>query len=242
MLAIIGALNEELSGLKKRMSVEKAVRRGGCSLRAGNYRGVPVILVQSGIGRERAERAVKVAAETYQITSLLSFGFAGALREDLDIGDIVVCSEIWYRDRPGDALLRWADSGLATRSKGQAETGVYLGTSLTVDRPVTRPEDKKALAASIGADIVDMEGYWLAKAAASRGIPFLAVRAVTDRLNDRLIPFEKALDAGSEWRWPHAIGLFARPDNLARLPTLFSSARTARRRLTEWADYLMENA
>ncbi|MBI2958401.1 MAG: hypothetical protein HYY32_06110 [Chloroflexi bacterium] len=242
MLAIVGALNEELRGLQRKMNVERMTTRQGLRVRLGTYHGLQVLLVQSGMGRQRAERAVSFILDHYPVTALLSFGFAGALREDLGIGDIVVCSEICYKGGgPSEcgAVVHWSDPGLASLSRGRAEAGVYLGTSVTVDRPVSTPIDKRALAAACGAEVVDMEGYWLARATSERNIPFLAVRAVTDRLDDVLIPFDRALDGEANWQWPRVIGIFARPSNIARLPGLYASTRRAGRNLAAWADYLM---
>jgi hypothetical protein len=59
-----------------------------------------------------------------------------------------------------------------------------LGTSLTVDRGVLKAAEKQRLRKSYGHDVVDMESYWVGKAAVERRVPFLTVRIVTDEAED----------------------------------------------------------
>jgi adenosylhomocysteine nucleosidase len=243
MLAVIGSLSQELNGLLKKMSVEHDDHQHGCRVRSGKYHGQAMLLIQSGMGRRRAERAAQLVFDHYPVAAMLSLGFGGALRDDLGIGEIVVCTEISCvdgRGAGGSEFRNWSDSGLRLVSEYKTEAGVRLGKSVTVDTVVSRPGDKRALAQSYGADVVDMEGYWLAAVASAKGVPFLAVRAVTDTLSDRLLPFEKALNREGEFRWYKAMGFVLRPDYLARLPGVYASAALARKNLTDWTDRLLE--
>jgi len=63
-----------------------------------------------------------------------------------------------------------------------------------------------------------METYWIARFAAGHGIPFLAVRAISDSASESLLPFDRFINATGAWLWKEALRYFlARPTELAIL-------------------------
>ena len=79
MLAIVGALKEEMVDLQRRMSLEQTFAWWRCRIYRGNYAKRDVLLLQTGTGKERAEIATRFILEHYPVTALISLGFAGAL-------------------------------------------------------------------------------------------------------------------------------------------------------------------
>jgi hypothetical protein len=81
------------------------------------------------------------------------------------------------------------DAGLlsaALASLSEAKTPHSVGECATAPRPAVSSGERERLADATGATVADMEGYWVARAAAEKEIPFLAVRAVVDTFEQRI--------------------------------------------------------
>jgi hypothetical protein len=65
---------------------------------------------------------------------------------------------------------------------------------VTVDTVAWGPEEKAALRASGAPDIVEMESFWIGQTAAARGLPYLAIRAVSDDASNRLVEIPGLFD------------------------------------------------
>ena len=116
-------------------------------------------------------------------TALLGAGVASALSPGLAIGDLLVSRRI--RDSEGDAPA--PDARLLAQAL--ENTRASDGTFLTVARPLVLASRKTALADSLddaGPAAADMESSAWARAAASRGIPYLVVRSISDRADENL--------------------------------------------------------
>lgn len=176
-------------------------------------------VICSGDGRNLA------AAIAHEIAAgcpgLVSFGVAGGLAPDLVSGSCVVASEVVFGEARWRTDQRWSERMLRTIP------GAVSGGLLGVKAPVARPEDKRALHLESGAVAVDMESHIVARMASAAGVPFAAIRVITD-------PAERAL--------PRSALAGMRPDGttnvaavlraLARrprdLPALFQTALDAR--------------
>ncbi len=202
MLALICALDEEMAGLKKVLPAKQVGANDCAVFRAGS----DCLLVRTGMGRDKAERAARQALSTSPVDAVVSFGFCGALKRELEVGELVLvsaqCAET--HELSGDArllaLAAWVFPQ-APRLKG-----------VTAARLVTTPEAKRGLGLASGAAFVDMEGYWLAKLAAEKGLPFLAVRSVFDALDTDMTLF-----AGLDGRRGAALYLLGHPWQAGRL-------------------------
>ena len=128
-----------------------------------------------GMGSSRA----RIAAEGLRAqgaTALMSFGFAGGLDPTLRPGDLLLPESIaahqaWRVDSDWRNCMQQRLSGCLSARGG------ILASSETV---LTSAEEKNELAAATGAVGVDMESASVAEVAASAGLPFLAVRAISD--------------------------------------------------------------
>ena len=250
MLALLGALREEISGLRKGVLLEEVSTQQDYCLYRGKYRNKAVLLAQTGLGRERSERVTQFILERYPVTALVSLGFAGALTGESRIGDIILCSTLYCGNGQVNKKTRsenqyHSDVSLVSRSLqyvGNTATRLRQGKSVTVTRPVLKPEAKEALGKAFRADIVDMESYWIARVASVKQIPFLAVRAVSDTIQDSLLPFDQILGSNGRWRWHKAVPYFLfHPEYLIKLFTLYRNAQQARKSLTIIIDHLVAN-
>ncbi|WP_119300993.1 phosphorylase family protein [Dongia deserti] len=64
--------------------------------------------------------------------------------------------------------------------------GVRVGTILGMDRLLSSPQEKADAFARTGALAADMESHHVARAAAEHGLPFIAIRAISDDVNEAL--------------------------------------------------------
>ena len=122
-----------------------------------------------------------------------------------------------------------------------AKAGTYpSGPILTVDAPLLTPAAKRRARAASGAAVVDMEGRRIAEAAAERGVPIVAVRAVIDEADFALPPFaaEIAAARGHDER-ARAFRAAANPREAAGMLLLALRARKAARSLRRAADAIL---
>lgn len=149
-----------------------------------------VLACRTGIGR-RAQQVAEAVVGATAPRAVLSVGIAGGLRQGLSAGEVVVCTHVdheSYRRAP-ECVSVYCDDRLIAEALGAAAAAglrATAGASLTVDEAAWGPAEKAALHAWKRHDIVEMESFWVGQAASRRGIPFLAVRTVSDTVDHRL--------------------------------------------------------
>ena len=176
---ILTAMKEELRAAEHRA---KDARRGPGGLVEARFGTTAVVLVATGDGARRAGLAAAAICDAARPAALLGLGIAGALSADLAAGDLLAARRI--RSGSGDAPV--PDERLLARA---IALGATAGTLLNVERPAVAAGEKAALALSLdgaGPAAADMESAAWAHAAASRGIPYLVVRAISDRAEEGL--------------------------------------------------------
>jgi adenosylhomocysteine nucleosidase len=194
MLALMAAIAQELRSLKRSLQAREAFAQGACRIFDARSGPTPVLLVQSGMGRENAERALHLLLTRQRVGPLLSIGFAGGLAERIDYGHVVLCSSFRCAQDSGEPVYD-ADARLLNRAQRTfgGEPALRTGRCLTVARPIAGPALRRRAAQTFEADVADMESYWLARLAAHHHIPFLGVRAITDTGHLELSPFERCV-------------------------------------------------
>ena len=197
----------------------------------------------SGARPDRAEsEAMRLVEEGCRI--LMSWGVAGGLDPEMRPGDLVVPAAVveegggcWpFAPSLGEAVAAAMPAGFRWHDHGQGRC--ILG----LDRMVPSPDDKTALFALTGAMTADMETHRMAKVAAGRHIPAVAVRAVGDPI-DCWVP-ELAADALGEDGEPRlgavAMGLLRRPWDFGALMRVKRETDAALEALGQIAEELIE--
>jgi len=196
-IGIIAALEREIAGLKEEMAGGGLRPEGRGKVVEGNISGRRVILVKSGIGPDRAERAARRLLEESDLEALLSIGYTGGVVDDLRTGDLVIADEVLSLDgMPSEKGLPPAvtgrlrsDRGLVDRARQAAEARSIrfrVGAMATLREPANTPALKRKIGEAFGVCSVEMESAAVAEAAAAVGVPFLAIRTVSDSLGRRL--------------------------------------------------------
>jgi adenosylhomocysteine nucleosidase len=187
MIAIFAAMESEVAACPEWTRARDAKDLHGFRVNEGEG----AIVCQTGIGREQAQGAAAVVLSQYRARIALSVGVAGGLVPGIEIGDVVICTHVDHESHRHSDIEQtvFADQALfdvALAVGDQADVPVRTGTSLTVDEVAWGPAEKAAHHAWKAHDIVEMEGFWIAEAASRRGLPFLAVRSVSDTHQESL--------------------------------------------------------
>lgn len=189
MIAIFAAMNVEVRACLSALPGANERSIGGFPVIVSET----ALICQTGLGRQANDAANALLTELSPRV-LLSVGTAGGLSPDIGVGDIVFCATVGH---PLELDLVTGDDGLIS-SALETAVGVGLrvlrGASVTVDDVAWTPEGKAKLRDRGAPDIVEMESYWIGKAAAERGLPFLAIRAVSDGPDHHLVDIPNLFD------------------------------------------------
>lgn len=206
MIGIVAATHWELAELRKRIWIENHVQMGARALWEGICRGRRVVLMQSGVGRARAEGAAALLLDRYPLSELLCVGFGGGVSEELRCGDVVVCPTV-HLAQGGRVPAEWTLAGgvasdgslqsLATGALNEEGIRAHLGDGLTVSRVIASSVLKSKIGRALPVKVVDMESFWVAHLALDRVRALLVVRAITDPLDYSLPDLAGVFDA--EW-------------------------------------------
>jgi hopanoid-associated phosphorylase len=194
----------------------------------------PHMVVAYGAGHGDGVRQAIAAAIQPHTTGIISMGIAGALAPALISGDVVISTEIVSRGTRLPADPRWADRIAMRLPK------VTRGAIAGADAIVASADAKAALHEATGAIAVDTESFPAAEAAAARGLPFAALRVISDAAKDALPPAalvamrpDGRLALGAILR-----SLLAQPSQLRDLLRLGNDSERAFRRLLRCRDLL----
>ncbi len=199
MIGIIGAMDQEVNILKDEMTVEKIETKASMDFYIGKLRGKEVVIVKCGVGKVNAAVCTQILADCYGVTAVINTGVAGSLRAEINIGDIVVSTDTLQHDmeatgfgyEPGEIPLMGkktfeADERLRrlivdTCRKVNPEIGVFEGRVVSGDQFVSDAGVKARLAEMFDPYCTEMEGAAIAQAAWLNQIPFVIIRAISDK-------------------------------------------------------------
>lgn len=97
-IGIIGAMDEEVSILKAKLENMETTIIAGCEFYQGSLNGKDVILTKSGIGKVAAAVATTLLLERFQPDTIINTGSAGGYDAALNVGDIVISTEVRFHD------------------------------------------------------------------------------------------------------------------------------------------------
>lgn len=194
--AIMSAMAEEIELYLETCTLSGSVRCAGLTFHRARYCGHDLILVKSGVGKVNAALCAQLLIDHFDTGALLCTGTAGALNPALDIGDIVVAEDCVHHDLKVDFLglprgqipftdLRFFDSAdrLVHEIQGLSlpKHTLRVGRVLTGDAFVQDEEIRQELHRELDGDCVEMEGAAVGQVATLNEVPYLVVRAISDR-------------------------------------------------------------
>lgn len=201
-IGIIGAMELEVEQLKAEMTESRIVKKAGMEFHEGILNGASAVIVRCGIGKVNAALCVQILADVFQVTHVINTGVAGSLNPKLDIGDILISRDALHHDmdvtifgyQPGEVPQMGfrefqADERLAALAREACErvnpdVTAVLGRVVSGDQFISSREVKERLIDLYQGDCAEMEGASIAHGAYLNHIPFVIIRAISDKADD----------------------------------------------------------
>ena len=200
-LGIIGAMQVEVEILLSKLENKKETELAGSFFYEGQLEGLDVAIVQCGVGKVNAAICAQILCDCFRVTHLVNTGIAGSLDAKLDIGDLLVSKDAMYHDFdcvhfgyemgrvPGmDTVAFPADETMIGYALAAAEAvnpgHTKVGRVASGDLFVAEKSVKELIIAKTGALCTEMEGAAIAHVAYRNKIPFVILRAISDKADD----------------------------------------------------------
>ncbi len=200
-LGIIGAMQVEVEILVAALEGTRSRTIAGSTFYEGKLEGLDVVVVQCGVGKVNAALCAQILCDCCGVTHLVNTGIAGSLSAKLDIGDLLVSKDAMYHDFdcthfgypygkvPGmDVVTFPADETMIQTAYAAAEEvnpgHTVLGRVASGDQFVCSREQKEKIIALTGGMCAEMEGAAIAQTAYRNGVPFVILRAISDKADD----------------------------------------------------------
>lgn len=199
-IGIIGAMEIEVSLIKESLEEMKIIRQAGLDFYQGKIKGHEVVVVRSGIGKVNAAMCTQILIDRFCLDAIINIGVAGALSDDLEIGDIVLSTELLEHDfdvtgfgyEKGviprmDTSIFVADEMLRKTAQraGKALSSVKIieGRIATGDVFVNEKSLRAQIADQFGTVCAEMEGAAIAHVCHLNQMPVLVIRSMSDKAN-----------------------------------------------------------
>ncbi|OLQ55362.1 5'-methylthioadenosine/S-adenosylhomocysteine nucleosidase [Bacillus licheniformis] len=196
-IAVIGAMEEEVTILRSKLEQTNWEVIANCEFTSGFYEGKEVVLLKSGIGKVNAAMSTTILLDRFKPDVVINTGSAGGFHHSLNVGDIVISTEVRHHDVdvtafdyeygqvPNLPAAYKADNALIQAAEDEAsELGhiqVVKGTIATGDSFMSDP-DRVAFIRGKFEDLyaVEMEAAAVAQVSYQFNTPFVVIRALSD--------------------------------------------------------------
>ena len=201
-VGIIGAMEQEVARLKEVMENVSITTRAGMDFYEGILEGKKVVVVQSGIGKVNAGMCTQILVDLFQVEAVINTGIAGSLNNDINIGDIVLSTDVLHHDMDAtgfgypkgqiprmDTLSFAADERLI-KLAGEAcknavpEIGVHVGRVVSGDQFISDKAVKERISSNFDGFCTEMEGAAIAQVSYLNKVPFVILRTISDKADD----------------------------------------------------------
>lgn len=196
-VAIIGAMEEEVSLLRAQLTNLQTQSHAGFEYYTGQFEGCEVILLRSGIGKVNAAISVTLLLEIYQPEAVINTGSAGGFHLDLNVGDVVISQSVCHHDVdvtpfgyergqvPGMPACFLPDEKLVAAAKqaidSLGEVAHMHGLIATGDRFMHLAEDVQSTREAFPEMIAcEMEAAAVAQVCHRFDVPFVVIRSLSD--------------------------------------------------------------
>ncbi|NQU58629.1 MAG: 5'-methylthioadenosine/adenosylhomocysteine nucleosidase [Rhodospirillales bacterium] len=201
MLALIGAMEEEVSLLRDEMTMSDQAVHAGITVFRGTFQGVELALAQCGIGKVNATICTQMLVDLYKPDALVFSGVAGGLLANMQVGDLVIASHLIQYDMdltafgrrhgeiPGQdrmvesnpALVQKATDAFDLAFDGKDDApNLMLGTVVSGDRFISDAKTLRWLQREFAALATEMEGAAVGYTCHLNGLPFVVIRGLSD--------------------------------------------------------------
>ena len=198
-IGIIGAMEEEVAALKEQMDIKELRTIAGMEFCKGVCEGQPVVVVRSGIGKVNAAVCTQILCDVFQAEAIINTGVAGSLKNEINIGDIVLSTDALQHDM--DATGFGYEAGVIPRMETSVfeadeeliilaekvcrevnpDIQVFKGRVVSGDQFISDHGVKERLITMFKGYCTEMEGAAIAQAAWLNKVPYLVIRAISDK-------------------------------------------------------------
>src|SRR5438876_3905979 len=165
MIAVTFALPAESSEFLRRLRDRTGADRNGVRIIAGKINDRAIEVLHTGVGEKACRQRVAKFLQDQQFDLLISTGFAGALNDQLKVGDLLLAKNFSTID-PNE------------RRSSFSSLPIYEDDLLTVPALIDSSDERNKLAGASGAAAVDMETEFIARACAEQGVPLISLRII----------------------------------------------------------------
>ncbi|MCC8044053.1 MAG: 5'-methylthioadenosine/adenosylhomocysteine nucleosidase [Clostridiales bacterium] len=201
-IGIIGAMEIEVEKLKADMTGRREVEKARMVFCEGELSGMPAVVVRSGIGKVNAAVCTQILVDDFGVDAVINTGVAGSLDARINIGDIVISTDVLHHDMdavnfgyplgqiPQMPVFSFeADASLTALAeevcrKVNPAIGIHHGRIVSGDQFVADKASKERIVSNFKGSCTEMEGAAIAQSAYLNNIPFLIVRAISDKADD----------------------------------------------------------
>lgn len=198
-IGIIGAMDEEVDILKSEMNIREVRSIANMDFYIGTLEGKEIVLVRCGIGKVNAAICTQILISELNVNTVINTGVAGAINEELDVLDIVVSTDVLHHDFdvtgfghklgeiprmetstfPADETL--VEKALNASKEVLKQNKALKGRIVSGDIFVSDGKIKERLLENFNAYCTEMEGAAIGHTAYVNGIPFVVIRAMSDK-------------------------------------------------------------
>lgn len=201
-IGIIGAMEEEVSLLKEEMDIKETVEYATMTFCKGVLCGKNVVIVRSGIGKVNAAACTQILVDKFNVDVLVNTGVAGSLDATIDIGDVVISTDLVEHDMdtsvfgdplgqvprmdtfsfPADPVL--IEKAVVANQEANPDIRTFTGRIVSGDQFVSSKEVKEKLVNVFQGRCTEMEGAAIAHAAYLNKVSCVIIRAISDKADN----------------------------------------------------------
>ncbi|MGM0782926.1 MAG: 5'-methylthioadenosine/S-adenosylhomocysteine nucleosidase [Pseudomonadota bacterium] len=216
-IGIIGAMAQEVAHLASLLQDRRTRAHVGCTFHHGRLHGVDVVILQSGIGKVNAAIGTTLLLDVYQPEAIINTGSAGGFGEGLEVGDIVVSSEVRHHDvdavvfgyehgqvpdmpaayLPDARLVQVARECVEALGEVRVTEGLIATGDVFMACPERVAQTRTRFPTMLAAE---MEAAAIAQTCHLYGCPFVVIRALSDIAggSDNHLSFAQFLDQAAD--------------------------------------------
>lgn len=241
MIAIIAAMKDEVKDILSKLELDEVVHIKPSIIYHGKYKGHEIALMVSGIGYEAMHKATVYLLDNFNPSVCLHIGYAGGTDPLLQVGDLIIASELREKDKDKifvtDDLLKKKAVEICIRENLRYKEGVVV----TVAEPLNTPHEKAFLGTQYESLAIDMESSAFAEVATFHKIPFVVARAIFDPLDMPLPALSDTITTdGDINKFELARHVYHNPKDLLNLPKFAYCANKAREVMTKFIDFWLD--
>lgn len=198
-VGVIGAMEVEVNTLKNRMNIVRTETIASMEFCEGTYGNMDVVVVRSGIGKVNAGICTQILVDRFHVDAVINTGIAGSLQAKIDIGDIVISTDALQHDvdavgfgyAPG--VIPQMETSVFEASEDlrklaaevcrevNPDIHVFEGRVVSGDQFISDQQVKNRILENFQGYCTEMEGAAIAQAAYLNHIPFVIIRAISDK-------------------------------------------------------------